>query len=442
MLKREENEKLTRTGAGTPMGRILRDYWQPAALVSEIDGQRPAKAIRLLGEDLVLFRRGTGGWALVSRFCAHRGVDLAYGRLEDGGIRCLYHGWLYGPDGQCLEQPAEPPNSRFHEKVRISGYPCRERNGIVFAYLGEGVPPPFPAYDCFEAPEEYAFAFKGLWECNWLQGLEGGLDPSHVSFLHRFLKEDPRETYGQQFSEEVGGTGTRLSELVAGHFRPDIEVEDAPHGLRVFATRRLTQTATHVRVTNYTFPNAFTVPIGNTKVFTQWHVPVDDTRHYWYMIYYDFARPVDKETLLRQRLDGVTLPDYRSVRNKSNHWGYDPAEQRELTYTGMGFDINVHDQFAVESMGPVQDRTRERLGVSDRAVIATRRLLLNALASRADGGGLPARPATSAAAAALTGPAAVDCVAPGDGWRQHWKTFHAERIEESPWVTNASIRSV
>jgi len=430
VLRREDNEKLTRTGRGTPTGDLLRQYWQPAALVSEIDEQRPAKAIRLLGEDLVLFKTEGGDWALVSRFCAHRGVDLAYGRLEDGGIRCLYHGWLYGPGGQCLEQPAEPPDSRFHEKVRIAGYPCAEKNGIIFAYLGENQPPPFPAYDCFEAPEAYTFAFKGLWECNWLQGLEGGLDPSHVSFLHRFLKEDPREVYGQQFSEEVGDTRTRLSELVKDHFRPDIEIEDAPHGLRIFATRDISETAKHVRITNYTFPNAFTVPIGNTKIFTQWHIPVDDGRHYWYMIYYDLAEPVDKEALLRQRLEGVTLPDYRSKRNKSNHWGYDPAEQRELTYTGMGLDINVHDQFAVESMGPVQDRTTERLGTSDRAVIAARRLLLRAADNpdepRGQQGG---------------GPPAADGVCPAGRWREHWKTLYTERIEHSPWASQ-SPRSV
>src|SRR5579871_5184176 len=171
MLSRTDNDTLTQTGPGTPLGGVLRAYWQPAALVSELPAERPVKAVRLLGEDLVLFKRPDGGWGLVSRFCAHRGVDLSFARLEARGLRCLYHGWLYDAAGQCLEQPAEPEHSRFFEKVRISGYPCAERNGIVFAYLGAGDPPPFPAYDCFTAPEEYTFAFKGLWECNWLQGL-------------------------------------------------------------------------------------------------------------------------------------------------------------------------------------------------------------------------------------------------------------------------------
>lgn len=428
MLKREENERITRSGPGTPLGRLMRAYWQPAALVSEMSPERQVKPVRLLGEDLVLFRTPENGWALVGRFCAHRGVDLAFARHEDGGLRCLYHGWLYGPDGRCKEQPAEPAHSRFAEKVRIPSYPCVERNGIVFAYLGEGDPPPLPGYDAFAAPDEYTFAFKGLWECNWLQGLEGGIDPSHVSFLHRFLAEDPRETYGQQFSEVVEGTGQKLSKLVGDAYRPDIEVEDAEHGLRVYALRQLTDEIKHVRITNLVFPNAFVVPFGNSKVFVQWHVPVDDENHYWYMIFYDFAEPTDKETLLAQRLAEVSLPDYRPLRNRSNNWGYDPGEQRDLTYTGMGLDINVHDQWAVESMGRIQDRTTERLGVSDRAVTANRRKLLRAIDTFASGGTLPAR------GPGLTGPLAVDTIAPADGWEAAWREREAERRAASPWA--------
>jgi phthalate 4,5-dioxygenase oxygenase subunit len=433
MLSKEENELVTRSGPGTPLGRLLRAYWQPVALVSEIDERRPAKPVRLLGEDLVLFRSGNG-WGLVGRYCAHRGADLAFGRLEGGGLRCLYHGWLYASDGRCLEQPAEREHSRFAAKIRITSYPCEERNGIVFGYLGGGDPPPFPAYDCFVAPEEYTFAFKGLWECNWLQGVEGGIDPSHVSFLHRFVGEDPRETYGQQFSEEVAGTGQKLSKLVGDAYRPDIEVEPADHGLRVFAVRQLTDEVRHVRVTNLVFPNAFVVPFGNDQVFCQWHVPIDDLHHYWYMILYDFQRPTDKETLLEQRLRNVTLPDYRPVRNRSNSWGFDPVEQRDLTFTGMGLDINVHDQWAVESMGPIQDRTVERLGVSDRAVTANRRLLLRALRGFGTGQPTPGLPRDEEIARSLIGPLAVDTIAPSAGWEQHWREREAERRSGSPWA--------
>jgi phthalate 4,5-dioxygenase oxygenase subunit len=439
MLRREDNERVTRTGPDTPLGRLMRAYWQPAALVSELATERPVKPVRLLGEDLVLFRRSDGGWGLVGRFCAHRGVDLAFGRPEEGGLRCLYHGWLYGADGRCLEQPAEPEHSNFAAKVRIPSYPCEERNGIVFAYLGAGDPPPFPNYDCFAAPEEYTFAFKGLWECNWLQGVEGGIDPSHVSFLHRFISEDPREAYGQQFSEEVEGTGTKLSKLVGDSFRPDIEVEDAEHGLRVYALRQLTDQIRHVRITNLMFPNAFVVPFGNSKVFVQWHVPIDDFTHYWYMILYDFAEPTDQQTLLDQRLKEVSLPDYRPLRNRTNNWGFDPAEQRDLTYPGMGLDINVHDQWAVESMGAIQDRTVERLGVSDRAVTSNRRLLLKAIKAMEAGQPTPGLPLDEAAARELRGPLAIDTVAPAEDWQTAWRETEAERRARSPWAASQEV---
>jgi phthalate 4,5-dioxygenase len=434
MLTREENERVTRSGPGTPLGKLLRAYWQPAALVSEMPAERAVKAIRLLGEDLVLFHRDDGGWALVSRFCAHRGVDLSFGRLECGGLRCLYHGWLYSPDGRCLEQPAEPAYSRFFDKIRITAYPCQERNGIIFAYLGAGEPPPFPSYDCFVAPEDYTFAFKGWWECNWLQGLEGGIDPSHVSFLHRFLQQDPREVYGQQFAEKVDGTGRTLSAIVGENFRPDIDVESAEYGLRVFAIRQLDEQTKHVRITNLLFPNAFVIPFGNSKVFTQWHVPIDDNNHYWYMILYDFFEKTDKDTLLQQRIQGVSLPDYQPLRNRTNDWGFDAREQQQLTFTGMGLDINVHDQWAVESMGRIQDRTQERLGVSDRAVSANRRLLLRSIAAF-ESGATPLGLAIDApTAAALTGPPAVDTISPNIGWQEHWRARDALRRSQSPWA--------
>lgn len=433
MLKQEDNEKITRSGPGTPLGNLLRSYWQPVALVSEMPGERPVKAVRIMSEDLVLFKKREG-WGLISRYCAHRGVDLSYGRLEEDGIRCLYHGWLYDGQGRCVEQPAEPDHSQFLGKIRISNYPCVERNGLVFAYMGAGDPPPFPHYDCFVAPDEYTFAFKGLWECNWLQGLEGGIDPSHVSFLHRFIQEDPRDMYGQQFAEEVEGTGKKLSMLVGESYRPDIEVESADHGLRVYALRQLTEDIKHVRVTNLLFPNAFVVPFGNSKVFTQWHVPIDDDNHYWFMIWYDFAEPTDKDTLLQQRLEGVSLPEYRPVRNRSNNWGFDPQEQKELTYTGMGLDINVHDQWAVESMGPIQDRTVERLGISDRAVTANRRMLLRAIDAFAAGAQTPSHPVSEEDAARLTGPIAMDTIAANDAWQTRWIEREQERRDASPWA--------
>src|SRR5919107_445978 len=149
MLSQEQNDLITSTGAATPAGKLLRRYWQPAALVDELSGNRPVKPVRLFGEDLVIFKDDKGRYGLVGRHCPHRGADLAYGRLEDGGLRCAFHGWLFDVRGQCLSTPAEPEGSRLAEHIRLKSYPVTERSGILFAYLGSGEAPAFPHFDCF-----------------------------------------------------------------------------------------------------------------------------------------------------------------------------------------------------------------------------------------------------------------------------------------------------
>jgi len=435
MLSREDNELVTRTGPGTPAGALLRRFWQPAALVEELSPRRPVKAVRLLGEDLVLFRDEQGRLGLIGRRCPHRGTDLAFGRLEDGGLRCVYHGWLFDVAGRCREQPAEPEGSRFHEKVRHVAYPCREVNGIVFAYLGPGTPPPLPALDCFVAPPEYTFAFKGYLECNWLQALEGGIDPAHVSFLHRFFDDDePAGRYGKQFREDVAGAGVPLSRIAREYFRPRIEVEPTPYGLRILALRGLGAGRVHVRVTNLVFPNAIAISLGDDMVITQWHVPIDDEHSWWYDIFHSYRAPVDRETMRRDRLELYTLPDYRPRRNRANDYGYDPEEQRTRTYTGMGFDINTHDTFAQESPGPIHDRTREHLGYTDRAITAYRTLLLRAIRELARAPEAPVD-VPGLDGSRIAGPIAVDLVAPEDAWAERWRAHDRARRLASPWAT-------
>ena len=155
MLSQEQNELVTQTGPASAAGAVLRRYWQPALLSEQLDGDRPVSVVRLLGEDLVAFRDPAGRPGLLARRCSHRGADLSFGRPEDGGLRCPFHGWLYDRDGRCLEQPAEPLESRFHHKISHPAYPCLERNGIIFAYLGDGPPPPLPEFDCFLAPDAF-----------------------------------------------------------------------------------------------------------------------------------------------------------------------------------------------------------------------------------------------------------------------------------------------
>jgi hypothetical protein len=432
MMSQELNDLLTRVGPGTGAGAVLRRYWQPAALADELMGERPVAAVRLLGEDLVLFRDRDGTLGLIDRQCPHRGTDLFYGRLEDGGIRCPFHGWRFAPAGQCLEQPAEPEGSTMHERICTTSYPVVERNGIVFAYMGPGDPPPLPDLDCLHAPGSHVFAFKGLWECNWLQAMEVGIDPAHASFLHRFLEdEDPSKSYGKQFRDRAGESEMTMTELLRRYPRPEIRVEEADHGLRILAMRHMEDGRTHYRVTNQIFPEAICIPLSNEMTITQWHVPVDDTHCYWYSMFTSFGKPVDKAVMREQRLAEHRLPDYAPLKNKRNNYGYDPDEQARKTYTGMGFDINVHDQWAVESMGPIQDRTKEHLGRSDVAITRYRRMLRAAIekVQKGETDGLP----MSDAPERVRGPVAIDAIGPTDGGDRIWREADAARRSAASW---------
>ena len=192
----------------------------------------------------MLFRDGEGRYGLLDRDCPHRGADLAFGRLEDGGLRCAFHGWLFGTDGKCLETPAEPAGSNLCKNLRQRAFPVVERGGILFAYLGTGEPPAFPELDCFIAPAPHTFAFKGLFECNWLQALEVGIDPAHASFLHRFFEdEDIAHGYGKQFRGASAGTDLPMTRILREHERPIINVERTEYGLRLIALREIDRSA-------------------------------------------------------------------------------------------------------------------------------------------------------------------------------------------------------
>jgi phthalate 4,5-dioxygenase len=434
MLSAEQNELITRIGPGTPAGKLMRCYWQPAALADELAGNRPVKPVRLLGENLVIFRDHQGRYGLLERACPHRGTDLAFGRLEDGGLRCAFHGWLFDVHGRCLETPAEPEGSALCRNIRQTAYPVVEKSGILFAYLGAGEPPCFPHFDCFTAPASHTFAFKGLIECNWLQSLEVGIDPAHTSFLHRFFHdEDSTQGYGKLFRDRSIDSDMPMTQIMREFPRPRIEVEPTDYGLRVVTLRRISDADTHVRVTNLVFPHAFVIPMSSEMTITQWHVPIDDTRHYWYAIFTSFGAPVDKDEMRRQRLALYELPDYIPRKNKHNGYGFDPHEQAHATFTGMGTDINVHDQWACESMGAIQDRSKEHLGQSDRAISAYRRMLRGAIEA-AGSGGRPPMMLDEAAAARLTGPAAIDGIGPSDGWQSYWQKTDANRRRASSWA--------
>ena len=434
MISQEMNDRITRVEGGTGAGAVLRLYWQPAALSEELVSRRPVVPVRLMGEDLVLFRDTAGELGLIGRRCPHRGADLCYGRREAGGLRCPFHGWHFDRTGQCVEQPGEPEGSRMHEQIRTVSYPVVERNGIVWAYMGPGDPPPFPALDCFAAPETHVFAFKGLWECNWLQALEVGIDPAHASFLHRFLQdEDPSEGYGKQFRDKAGQTDIPMTRLLREYPRPEIRVEEADHGLRLTALRHMEDGRTHVRVTNQVFPQAICIPMSNEMTITQWHVPVDDETCYWYSMFTSFGAPVNRDLMREQRLKEHRLPDYAPVKNKRNNYGYDPDEQERETYTGMGLDINVHDQWAVESMGAIQGRTEEHLGKTDVGIIRYRRMLRDAI-ERAEAGETGTLPLRGTGTEGVHGPVSIDAIGPTERWDDLWREADAERRAACGWA--------
>jgi phthalate 4,5-dioxygenase oxygenase subunit len=430
MLSQEQNDRVTRVGPQLPAGKLLRRYWQPAALVDELTGDRPIKPVKLLGEDLVIYHDDRGRYGLLGRACPHRGTDLAFGRLEDGGLRCAFHGWLFDVNGKCLETPAEPEDSNMCRNIRQKAYPVVERNGILFTYMGPGEPPEFPNFDCFIAPASHSFAFKGLISCNWLQSLEVGIDPAHTSFLHRFFHdEDPKQGYGKLFRDTSIDSEMPMTKIMREFPRPRIEVEPTDYGFRICTLREISAKNMHVRMTNLMFPNAFIIPMSREMTITQWHVPIDDYRHYWYAIFTSFGAPVDKDEMRRQRLELYELPDYIPRKNKSNNYGFDPHEP----YTGMGADINVHDQWACESMGEIADRTQEHLGRSDIAIAAYRRLLRTAI-DAVEKGERPPISFDATTAAKMIGPAAIDGIGPADDWQRYCESTDANKRQSASWA--------
>jgi phthalate 4,5-dioxygenase len=377
MSRREDNELLTRTGPGTPGGELMRRYWQPVALARELT--EAPMPVRILGEDLVLFRDGEGRLGLLGLLCSHRCADLSYGRIEPQGLRCLYHGWLYDRAGRCLEQPAEPEGSKYKDEVRHKAYPCHEAGGVILAYLGPGEPPQVPNFHFLLAPARHLFQSKVHHACNYLQANEGNLDPSHLSFLHAMNPGGD----GRQ------GVYLEMQEIMKRRTNPKITAERTRFGMRIYSERPADGDRKYLRITNFVFPNMGFFAgdggrLGATGYSVHWHVPIDDESHWRYDFYYNAKDVIDVDRL-RAKIAAEIGPDFMPLRNRANRYLQNREEMRRDTFSGLGTHFPSHDLYAVESAGAIHDRTREHLASSDVAIVAARRMILNAIADVAAG---------------------------------------------------------
>ena len=377
MLSREDNERLIRVGAGTPMGNLMRRYWVPAAFSNQLGRpDSPPLRVKLLGEDLILFRASDGRIALMDEACPHRTASLFFGRNEENGIRCVYHGIKFDVAGHCVDIPCLPPTTpapqleMIKRQMRVKSYPCIDRGGVIWSYMGPSeLMPEFPDLEWVGLPPEQRFDTRHIQECNWLQGLEGGFDATHLTFLH-------------------GGDAEKSRRIMATLY----EVFPTDFGF-VVATGRDPGTG-DIMWNGNVMLMPFHKIISSIPMAAHVWAPIDDENTMLYSVDFNSTRPLTEEDLKRSTewrgIHTENLPgtDY-AVRNKSNDYMIDRALQASgQSYSGMK-GLGIQDCAIQESMGPVADRSLEHLLLCDTAIVKIRRLLLQTLRDHADGKPLP-----------------------------------------------------
>jgi phenylpropionate dioxygenase-like ring-hydroxylating dioxygenase large terminal subunit len=382
MLSTADNELLTRTGPGTPMGRLLRRYWVPALLAQEVaDPQCPPVRLTLMGESLVVWRDADGRLGALEEHCAHRQASLYFARNEsresrDGacGLRCVYHGWKYDIEGRCIDMPNEPATSRFKDHIRIRSYPVAERGDVVWIYLGPPDDlPPLPDLEWAVIPDTHRYVSKRLQRSNFAQALEGGIDSSHVSFLH----SDAR-LWNPDWTHANNSTRAHLNDDGS----PKFFVEPTAYGMLIGARRETADAQYYWRITQWLMPwYNIVARDGDGPITAHAWVPIDDETCWAFSITYNPDAPLTKAQTDHYRRGGSVhaevLPDgsYLPTRNSDNDYLIDRTLQRTVSFTGIS-GIAIQDMAVQESMGAIVDRTREHLGSSDAAVIAARKRLL------------------------------------------------------------------
>jgi phenylpropionate dioxygenase-like ring-hydroxylating dioxygenase large terminal subunit len=386
MLSLDDNEFVTRVGPGTPMGSLMREYWVPAALSSELPHPDcdPVR-VMLLGEKLIAFRDSAGKVGLVQNLCPHRGTSLFFGRNEDGGIRCVYHGWKFDTAGNCTDMPNEPPESNFKTRVKATAYPCVERGGIIWTYMGSReVPPPLPLHEALDLPEGAYDVGAGMRNCNWLQGLEGDLDTSHLYFLHFGSKTLEETEPGSADYYQVKDRAPRYMSV------------DTDFGSMYGAYRPAGPGENYWRMANFLFPFYAHIP-GDHGVSHRMWVPMHDHHTMFYVLH---KPDTDAQRIIGKRLIQWNVPlepqnttdwygRFRLEQDASNDYLIDrDAQRNDVIYTGITH-IAMQDQAITESMGDIVDHSFEHLAPSDQMITRTRRRLLMAARSLHEKGVAP-----------------------------------------------------
>jgi nitrite reductase/ring-hydroxylating ferredoxin subunit len=379
-MDKDMAQTLVHTGPGTLMGKLMRRYWVPILSSHEIaEPDGPQKRVQILGEKLVAFRDSSGHAGLIDEFCSHRGVSLFFGRNEEGGIRCAYHGLKFTRTGECVDVPSAP---QVCARMAIKAYPCIERAGLVWAYMGPPeLQPPFPELEWCVLPASHVFVSKRLQECNYLQAMEGGIDTAHVSYVHRYeVDADPMHA------------GTRALDYIKADGNVVFEIERNDFGLTLYGRRNGDADTYYWRITQWLFP-WFTLipPFGDHALGGHVWVPIDDHNCWAWSINFQPTQPLTSEERGHmQRGLGIHCEyepggSWRPRANKDNDYLIDRVAQKEKrAYSGV-FGFSMQDASLQESMGPIQNHEAEKLLPTDRGIVMARRMLHEAALALAQG---------------------------------------------------------
>jgi len=384
MLTREENELVTRISAGTPMGETMRRYWIPALLARELpEPDCPPVRVKLLGEELVAFRDTEGRVGLLDEYCPHRRASLFFGRNEECGLRCVYHGWKFDVSGRCVDMMNEPEELSFKHKIRQQSYPTVELGGLIWAYMGPpDREPPLPKFAWTQSAPTHRHVSKVIEECNWLQALEGGIDTSHAPILHRLITTNSSRPGISPKNPFVRGKA------------PALVVDLTDWGYHYAGIRPLDESDMHIRTYHFVLPfhqiRPYQTNAGGAAVAGHIWVPMDDGTTMVYNWHHSTTdAPLDDEDRMERRSGNgpahVDQTTFRSKASRGNNYLLDRRVQKTETFTGID-GINTQDRGIQESMGPVVDRSKEHLGPADKAIIQARRLLLGAIKTVQQGG--------------------------------------------------------